>query len=110
MDAIAPALDGRAGEVNQVVGAMSSLRAMCAERNFLLVGDTKLVSYDNLNKIIAAGVTFIAPASKAYVSTDTLGISPSAGRVVMKLEGTAVPTRAAERRRGWCEAASSCTS
>ena len=66
------AFDGRAGEVNQVVAAMESLRSMCAERTFLLVGDSKLVSFDNLHQIIAAGVTFIAPASKAYVSAETL--------------------------------------
>lgn len=66
------AFDGRAGEVNQVVAAMESLRAMCAERSFLLVGDSKLVSFDNLRQIIAAGVTFIAPASKAYISAEVL--------------------------------------
>lgn len=66
------AFDGRAGEVNQVVAAMESLRAMCAERSFLLVGDTKLVSYENLRQITAAGVTFIAPASKSYVSAEVL--------------------------------------
>ena len=66
------AFDGRAGEVNQVVGAMESLRTMCAERSFLLVGDSKLVSFENLRQMIAAGVTFIAPASKLYVDADTL--------------------------------------
>ncbi len=66
------AFDGRAGEVNQVVAAMESLRSMCAERSFLLVGDSKLVSFDNLRQIIAAGVTFIAPASKSYVSAEVL--------------------------------------
>src|SRR5258708_10138539 len=66
------AFDGRAGEVNQVVGAMESLRSMCAERSFLLVGDSKLVSYDNLRQMSAAGVTFIAPASKNYVDSATL--------------------------------------
>ena len=66
------AFDGRAGEVNQVVAAMESLRTMCAERRFLLVGDTKLVSFDNLAQMIAADVTFIAPASKLYVSTEVL--------------------------------------
>lgn len=66
------AFDGRAGEVNQVVAAMESLRAMCAERSFLLVGDTKLVSYENLRQITAAGVTFIAPAPKSYVSAEVL--------------------------------------
>ena len=66
------AFDGRAGEVNQVVGAMESLRAMCAQRSFLLVGDSKLVSFENLRQIIAAGVTFIAPASKNYIAADVL--------------------------------------
>jgi hypothetical protein len=66
------AFDGNAGEVNQVVGAMTSLKKMCAERSFLLVGDSKLVSFDNLRQIAAAGVTFIAPASKAYVSAEVL--------------------------------------
>jgi len=66
------AFDGNAGEVNQVVGAMTSLKKMCGERSFLLVGDSKLVSFDNLRQIIAAGVTFIAPASKLYVSAETL--------------------------------------
>ncbi|MCA1696028.1 MAG: IS1634 family transposase [Actinobacteria bacterium] len=66
------AFDGKAGEVNQVVGAMESLRTMCGERSFLLVGDTKLVSFDNLRQMIAAGVTFIAPASKTYIGADVL--------------------------------------
>ena len=66
------AFDGRAGEINQVVGAMESLRAMCGPRRFLLVGDTKLISYGNVASMSAAGVTFIAPASKAYVGTDAL--------------------------------------
>jgi len=64
--------DGRAGEINQVVGAMESLRDMCDERRFLLIGDSKLVSFDNLAQITAAGVEFIAPASKTYVGADLL--------------------------------------
>ncbi|MGH7702020.1 MAG: IS1634 family transposase [Gemmatimonadales bacterium] len=66
------AFDGRAGEVNQVVGAMESLRSMCEPRRFLLVGDTKLISYGNVAAMTRAGMTFIAPASKAYVSADAL--------------------------------------
>jgi transposase len=66
------AFDGKAGEVNQVVGAMESLRSMCAERSFLLVGDSKLVSFENLRQLTAAGVTFIAPASKLYIGTEVL--------------------------------------
>ena len=66
------AFDGRAGEVNQVVGAMESLRSMCEPRRFLLVGDTKLISYGNVAAMTRAGMTFIAPASKAYVGADVL--------------------------------------
>lgn len=66
------AFDGGAGEIAQVVGAMESLRAMCAPRRFLLVGDTKLISYGNVAAMTRAGMTFIAPASKAYVGADQL--------------------------------------
>jgi len=66
------AFDGRAGEINQVVGAMESLRKMCEPRRFLLVGDTKLISYGNVAAMTRAGMTFIAPASKAYVDADAL--------------------------------------
>ena len=66
------AFDGRAGEINQVVGAMESLRAMCGPRRFLLVGDTKLISYGNVASLGRAGVSFIAPASKAYVDAEQL--------------------------------------
>ena len=66
------AFDGGAGEVNQVVGAMESLRAMAGERRFLLVGDSKLISYANLHAFAAADVTFVAPASKSFVPADTL--------------------------------------
>jgi len=66
------AFDGRAGEVNQVVAAMESLRSMCTPRRFLLVGDSKLISFGNVAAMTAAGVTFIAPASKAYLNADGL--------------------------------------
>jgi transposase len=71
------AFDGNAGEVNQVVDAMQALQKMCGERRFLMVGDSKLVSYNNLRSLTDAGVSFIAPASKAYVSADELA---AAGR------------------------------
>ncbi len=66
------AFDGRAGEINQVVGAMESLQKMCGPRTFLLVGDTKLISYGNVASMTRAGMTFIAPASKAYVGAEAL--------------------------------------
>ncbi|WP_308283281.1 IS1634 family transposase [Pseudonocardia nigra] len=66
------AYDGGAGEVSQVVGAMQECRKIAGRRRFLLVGDSKLVSYANLRDMIAAGVEFIAPASKTYVSAAEL--------------------------------------
>ncbi len=66
------AFDGGAGEVNQVVGAMTALRKMAGPRKFLLVGDSKLISYGNVRDMIAARVEFIAPASKTYVPARVL--------------------------------------
>jgi len=66
------AYDGGAGEVAQVVGAMTALTKMAAPREFLLVGDSKLVSYTNVAAMITSGVEFIAPASKTYTSAETL--------------------------------------
>jgi transposase len=66
------AYDGGAGEVAQVVGAMTALKKMATPQEFLLIGDSKLVSYDNVSAMIEAGVEFIAPASKTYVSADVL--------------------------------------
>jgi Domain of unknown function (DUF4277) len=50
--------DGGAGEVAQVVPAMTALRALAGPRRFLLVGDSKLVSYGNIRDMIAAKVKF----------------------------------------------------
>ena len=66
------AFDGGAGEVSQVVGAMNALQKIAGPRQFLLVGDSKLVSYGNIRDMIAAGVEFIAPASKTYVPASVL--------------------------------------
>jgi hypothetical protein len=66
------AYDGGAGEVAQVAGAMRALRKLAGKRGFLLVGDSKLVSYANLRDLLAAEVDFIAPASKTYVPAEVL--------------------------------------
>jgi transposase len=87
------AFDGGAGEVNQVVGAMESLRAMAGERRFLLVGDSKLISYTNLHAFFAAEVTFVAPASKHWVDTDTL----AAQRIADTVEADYVADRDADK-------------
>lgn len=66
------AYDGGAGEVSQVVPAMEALRKVAEERTFLLIGDSKLVSYANLAAIDASATSFIAPASKSYVPASLL--------------------------------------
>jgi hypothetical protein len=66
------AYDGGAGEVAQVAGAMRALRQLAGPRRFLVVGDSKLVSYANLRDIMTAEVDVIAPASKTYVPAQVL--------------------------------------
>lgn len=66
------AYDGGAAEVSQVVGAMTALQKMARPREFLLIGDSKLVSYGNVSAMIASGTGFIAPAAKAYTPAATL--------------------------------------
>ncbi|MFC4016316.1 IS1634 family transposase [Nonomuraea purpurea] len=66
------AYDGAAGEVGQVIGAMQGLQKLAGPQRMLMIGDSKLVSYANLAAMIAGGVAFIAPASKHYVSAETL--------------------------------------
>jgi hypothetical protein len=63
---------GGAGEVSQVVGAMEALRRLAGPRRFLLVGDSKLLSYSNIAAMTGAKVTFLAPASKKSVSAELL--------------------------------------
>ncbi|KDA40397.1 IS1634 family transposase [Frankia sp. BMG5.23] len=67
------AYDGGAGEVAQVQGALRALVDLAGPRRFLLVGDTKLVSYPNLTALTSTpGVTFLAPAPKAVVPAEIL--------------------------------------
>jgi transposase len=67
------AYDGGAGEVAQVIGAMTALKQLAGQRRFLLVGDSKLISRDNLAALGRAQVRFIAPASKPYLPAERLG-------------------------------------
>lgn len=66
------AYPGGAGELGQVAAAMRACQKIAGQRRFLLVGDSKLVSYSNLRDMIDAEVEFIAPASKNYVSAAEL--------------------------------------
>ncbi|WP_405421695.1 hypothetical protein [Streptomyces erythrochromogenes] len=57
--------DGAAAEVRQVVGAMNDLRTMAGTNTFLMVADSKLVSYSNITALLQAGVEFLAPVPAA---------------------------------------------
>lgn len=61
------AYDGGAGEVAQVVGAMKALRKIAGRKDFLLVADSKLVSYPNISALLDAKVDFVAPLPAAQV-------------------------------------------
>jgi len=64
--------DGGAGEVAQVIPMMQALQQIATSRRLLIVGDSKLISYDNLATMHANEVTFVAPASKVYVPVEAL--------------------------------------
>jgi len=68
----ARAYSGGDAEISQVTGAMNALKKIAGAKKFLLVGDSKLISYDNVAAIGGAGCTFLAPASKLYVTAAEL--------------------------------------
>jgi len=55
------AMDGAAAEVKQVIGAMEGLKQATRQDTFTLVGDTKLVSQENVTAALKAGLRFCAP-------------------------------------------------
>jgi transposase len=94
------AYDGGAGEVAQVVGAMTALQNMARPREFLLVGDSKLVSYTNVSAMIGSGVGFIAPAAKAYTPAATLAaLDPDSATEVDYVAERDTATPVADRGR-----------
>ena len=92
------AYDGGAGEVAQVVPAMEALSKLAGERRFLMIGDSKLVSYPNLRAIIEAGVSFVAPASKVYVGSDVLAVCDFDSAVVVDYVAQRDANKAPEER------------
>jgi transposase len=59
--------DGGAAEVSQVVDTMKALKGIAGPRRFLMVADSKLVSWANVTALVAAGVEFTAPLPAARV-------------------------------------------
>ena len=68
----ARAYSGGDAEISQVTGTMNALKKIAGAKKFLLAGDSKLISYDNVAVIRKAGCTFLAPASKNYVKAAEL--------------------------------------
>ena len=58
---LATAISGGTGEITQVVGAIQRFQRTAQVKRFLMVGDSKLISYDNLTALTGAQVEFIAP-------------------------------------------------
>ena len=61
------AYDGNAAEIAQVTDTMRALQTLAAPRSFLLVGDSKLISYANVTAMADAQVTFLAPLAASRV-------------------------------------------
>lgn len=58
---LATAISGGTGEITQVVAAIQRFQRTAGVQRFLMVGDSKLISYDNLTALCGAQVEFIAP-------------------------------------------------
>jgi hypothetical protein len=86
------AYDGGAGEVAQVVGAMTALKELAGQRGLLLVGDSKLVSRGNIVAMNTARVGFIAPAGKPYL--------PATRLAALELEAATPVDYVAQRDKG----------
>ena len=77
------AYDGGAAEVAQVAGAMTALKQIAGPRRFLLVGDSKLISYTNAAAMNARGVGFVAPLAAARAPAGLFAaLPPGAGAAV----------------------------
>jgi hypothetical protein len=95
------AFDGGAGEVAQVVPMMKALQQLATQRRLLIVGDSKLISYGNLAAMHADQVSFVAPASKLYVSVDALtGLSLATATRVDYVAGRDAG-KPADKRGSW---------
>ena len=57
----------------QVTAAMTALKKIAGPRTFLLVGDSKLISYANAAVMAAAQVAFVAPLAAARVPAGAVG-------------------------------------
>jgi hypothetical protein len=95
------AFDGGAGEVGQVVPVMQAMQTMAGRQQLFIVGDSKLVSYQNLTTMDADGVWFLAPASKTYVSADDLRAVPDGQAVPVDYVAARDAGKSPDQRGTW---------
>ena len=95
------AFDGGAGEVSQVVPAMQALQKLAGPVRMLMIGDSKLVSYQSLAAMATAKVAFIAPASKNYVSAEVLAAQDLSDAVEVDYVAARDAGKDAARRGTW---------
>src|SRR5271165_1340944 len=92
------AYHGGAAEVAQVTGAMTALKQIAGPRPFLLVGDSKLISYTNAAAMAAQGAGFVAPLAAARVPAGLFAaLPPQAGTAVAYTAGRDAGKPAAAR-------------
>jgi Domain of unknown function (DUF4277) len=75
--------DGGAAEVAQVTGAMTALKKIAGPRTFLLVGDSKLISWANATAMNAQGVGFVAPLAASRAPAGLFAALPAGAGVVV---------------------------
>ena len=68
---------GGAAEVAQVTGAMTALKQIAGPRPFLLVGDSKLISYTNAAAMDSQGAGFVAPLAASRVPAGLFAALPA---------------------------------
>ena len=70
--------NGGASEITQVIAAMHALQNLARTPEFLMVGDSKLLSHANITAMNTAGVNFLAPLAAARVPAGLFaGIDPA---------------------------------
>ena len=90
---LATAISGGTGEITQVVAAIQRFQKTADVQRFLMIGDSKLVSYDNLTALSGAGVGFIAPLPASATAPEVFAaLDPEAAARVEY-----VPLRVADR-------------
>jgi transposase len=92
-------IDGGAAEISQITGTMNSLRAMAGPKEFLLIADSKLISYGNVAVLMKAGTDFIAPVPASKVDDAVYAALDVEAATVVDY----TPARDEETPAGQCE-------